>query len=142
MKHKILIVDDEENVLFIVKQALAGHCEVLTAPDGESGLEILKRETPALVFLDISMPGMSGIKVLELIKAAGLGSVVWMLTGNEDIEVAAHTLKSGASGYLTKPFEIERIRAVVLSTLTDLEKTKKEAKAEDKPWRVEKKQSK
>lgn len=138
MTHKILIVDDEENVLFIVKQAFIGHCEVLTAPSGEAGLEIIRKEKPSLVFLDISMPGMSGIRVLELIKDTGQAPIVWMLTGNEDLETAALTLKSGASGYLTKPFEIERMRAVVLNALADLEKTRNECKAEDKPWRVEK----
>lgn len=137
--HKILIVDDEENVLFLIKKAFVGHCEVLTAADGEAGLELIKKEKPSMVFLDISMPGMSGLRVLELIKDTGHSPVVWMLTGNEDLETAALTLKSGASGYLTKPFEIEQVRAVVLNTLMGLEKTRKESKADDKPWRVEKK---
>lgn len=139
MTHKILIVDDEESVLYVVKQAFAGHCEVLTAQDGEAGIEIIKKEKPSLVFLDIAMPGMSGIKVLELIKDLGLDTIVWMLTGNEDIETATCTLKGGARGYLTKPFDITRMRTVVFNTLLDLEKTKNEAMAEDKPWHVEKK---
>jgi len=140
MAHKILVVDDEENVLLIIKQAFVGHCEVLTATDGETGIEIIKKENPSMVFLDISMPGISGIKVLEIIKSLGLPTVVWMLTGNEDLETAAITLKGGASGYLTKPFDIARMRAVVLNTLLDLEKTKKESKAEDKPWHIKKDQ--
>lgn len=138
MAHKILIIDDEENVLLIVKQAFHGHCEVLTATSGEVGLELIKKEKPSLVFLDIAMPGISGIKVLQIMKDLGLSSVVWMLTGNEDLDTAALTLKSGASGYLTKPFTIERMRSVVYNALLDLEKTRNEAKAEDKPWRVEK----
>ncbi|MBI4351323.1 MAG: response regulator [Elusimicrobia bacterium] len=142
MAHKILIIDDEENVLLIVKQAFIGHCEVLTATDGEAGLEMIKKEKPSLVFLDIAMPGLSGIKVLEMIKGLGLNTIVWMLTGNEDLDTAALTLKGGASGYLTKPFDISRVRTVVYNTLLDLEKTRNESKAEDKPWRVEKKTSK
>lgn len=140
MAHKILIVDDEENVLLIIKQAFIGHCEVLTAADGETGIAIIKKEKPSMVFLDISMPGMSGIKVLETIKSLGLPTVVWMLTGDEDLETAAIALKGGASGYLTKPFDIARVRTVVLNALLDLEKTRNEAKAEDKPWHVKKNQ--
>jgi DNA-binding NtrC family response regulator len=138
MIHKMLIVDDDENILFIVKQAFAGHCEVLTAPDGESGLEMIKTEKPSLVFLDIAMPGISGIRVLEILKELGLAPVVWMLTGNEDLEVAELTLKRGAKGYLTKPFDIEKLRSVVFNALLDLEKNKQEVRAEDKPWRVKK----
>lgn len=138
MVHKILIVDDEENVLLVIKQAFVGHCEVLTATDGKTGLEMIKKEKPSMVFLDISMPGMSGIKVLEIIKSLGLPTVVWMLTGDEDLETAAITLRGGASGYLTKPFDIARMRTVVFNTLLDLEKTKNESKAEDKPWHIKK----
>lgn len=136
MANKILIVDDEENVLLIVKQAFAGHCEVLTARDGEAGLEILQAEKPFLVFLDITLPGMSGIGVLERIRALGLSPIVWMLTGDEDLETALVTLKGGASGYLTKPFDLERLRAVVFNAQLDLENKKTKPGAEDKPWHV------
>ncbi|MDO8803383.1 MAG: response regulator [Elusimicrobiota bacterium] len=138
MTHKILIIDDEESVLLIVKQAFAGHCEVLTAQGGEAGLEIIKKEKPSFVFLDIAMPGMSGISVLESIKELGSVPVVWMLTGSEDLDTAAFTLKGGASGYLTKPFDIDRLRSVVFNALLDLEKNKQEFLAEDKPWHVKK----
>ena len=138
MAHKILIVDDEENVLFVVKQALAAHCEVLTAQNGEAAIDIVKKEKPAFVFLDISMPGMSGIAVLERIRALGTMPVVWMLTGDEDLETAAFTLKGGASGYLTKPFDVDRLRSVVLNALSELENAAQHRTPEEKPWRVKK----
>jgi len=59
-EYKILVVDDEESVLIVVRQAFAGHCQVLTAQTGEAALELIKKEKPALVFLDIGMPGMHG----------------------------------------------------------------------------------
>ncbi|OGR78893.1 MAG: hypothetical protein A2X32_00340 [Elusimicrobia bacterium GWC2_64_44] len=136
--NKILIVDDEENVLLLVSQAFAGHCEVLTAPSGELAIEIIKRDKPVLVFLDISMPGMTGLQVLELIQELGLPPVVWMLTGDEDLEMAERTLKGGAKGYITKPFDVDRLRTVAFSALADLEKDKKGTSADDKPWRVKK----
>jgi DNA-binding NtrC family response regulator len=139
MKHKILIVDDEENILLVVKAAFVSTYEVLTANAGEAALEIIRREKPSFVFLDIKMPGMSGVKVLEQIKTTGANPVVWMLTGDEDMEMALATLQGGASGYITKPFDVERIRAVVLNALEDLEKGEKGRSDSDKPWHVGKK---
>lgn len=139
MKHKILIVDDEENILLVVKAAFVSNYNVFTATEGETALEIIRREKPSFVFLDIKMPGMSGIKVLEKIKETGAKPVVWMLTGDEDMEMALATLEGGASGYITKPFEVERLRAVVLNALEDLEKGEKGRSENDKPWHVEKK---
>lgn len=136
--NKILIVDDEESVLLLISQAFSGHCEVLTAPSGEQAMEIIKRDKPVLVFLDITMPGMTGLQVLELIQKMGLPPVVWMLTGDEDLEMAERTLEGGAKGYITKPFDVDRLRAVAFSALADLEKDKKGTCAEDKPWRVKK----
>ena len=133
MAHKILIVDDEVNVLFVVKQAFAGQVEVLTAQTGAAGLEIIQREKPSFVFLDIAMPGISGIKVLELIQGLDVSPVVWMLTGDEDLDTASQALAGGASGYLTKPFDLERLRGVVFNALLDLEKDRKETLNEDKP---------
>ena len=138
MKHKILIVDDEESVLIVVRQAFSSHCEVLTAPDGATGLELIKTEKPAFVFLDISMPGLSGLEVLEMIQNLGLPPVVWMLTGDEDLEMAERTLKGGAKGYIPKPFDVERLRAVVFNALLDLEKAKKPHDSNEKPWHVKK----
>jgi two-component system NtrC family response regulator len=138
MKHKILIVDDEENVLFVVKAALAQHYEVLTAREGISALELISKERPVFVFLDIKMPGMSGIEVLELIKDTGATPVVWMLTGDEDLSTALRTLETGASGYLTKPFDIQRLREIVLSAVEGAENKTRRGGPSEKPWHVKK----
>lgn len=138
MAHKILIVDDEANILFVIKQALSAHCEVLTAMNGPAAIELIKKEKPAFVFLDITMPGMSGVQALAVIRTLAPAPVVWMLTGDEDLEMAALTLRSGAKGYITKPFDLDRLRAVVLNALLDLEKDKDPQAASDKPWRVKK----
>jgi DNA-binding NtrC family response regulator len=141
MKHKILIVDDEENILFVVKAAFISKYDVFTATGGEAALEIIKRESPSFIFLDIKMPGLSGVQVLELIKETGVKPVIWMLTGDEDLDMALATLQGGASGYITKPFDIERLRGVVLAALEDLEKGEKGRKAKDKPWHIGKEES-
>ena len=99
MKHKILIVDDEENILFVVREAFVANYEVFTARNGELALEIIRREKPSFIFLDIKMPGMSGVEVLELIKNTGASPIVWMLTGDDSLDTAMQTLSGGASGY-------------------------------------------
>lgn len=137
MKHKILIVDDEENILFVTKTAFESHYEVFTAPDGSTALEIIKKERPVLVFLDIKMPGMSGMEVLEAIAELAFRPTVWMLTGDEDLDTAIKTLRTGAAGYVTKPFELNRLREIVLSTV-ESSKTSGE-KPSERPWRVKKK---
>ncbi len=136
MRHKILIVDDEENILLVVKEAFAGKYEVFTASEGAAAIEIVKRERPAFMFLDIKMPGMSGIEVLDLVKGTGVEPIVWMLTGEEDLKVAAATLENGAQGYITKPFDIDVIRKVVVNALEDLGKTKSQKASGEKPWHV------
>lgn len=138
MQHKILIVDDEENIRFVIKEALAAAYQVFTAAEGLAALEIIKKERPTLVFLDIKMPGPSGLEVLEMIKEAGLSPVIWMLTAEEDLEVAMKTLKMGAVGYLTKPFEVQKIRDIVMNTVEDNERKEQHDTRGDKPWRVKK----
>lgn len=139
MRHKILIVDDEENIRFVVKEALSRTYQVFTAAEGVSAVDIIKAERPTLVFLDVKMPGMSGLEVLQLIKETGLTPVIWMLTGDEDLELALKTLKMGATGYLTKPFEIKKIRDIALSVVTGSDEKAHHDTHGDKPWRVKKK---
>jgi DNA-binding NtrC family response regulator len=138
MPYKILIVDDEANIRFVIKEAFSQAYQVFTAAEGLAAMEIIKKERPILVFLDIKMPGLSGLDVLQLIKEAGLSPLVWMLTGEEDLEVALKTLKMGAAGYLTKPFEVQKIRDIVMNAVEDNEKKEQHDTRGDKPWRVQK----
>lgn len=138
MQHKILIVDDSDNIRFTVKSAFSADYAVLTAAEGLVGVELVKTERPDLVFLDINMPGISGIEALKLIKETGVPAVIWMLTGVEDLSIVMKTLTMGASGYITKPFEVENLRRVVLNAVADLEGEKKPS---DRPWTVKKKEA-
>ncbi len=142
MKHKILIIDDDESVLFVVKKIFEECCEVLTASGGEAGLEAIRRENPVFVFLDIKMPGMSGLEVLELLKDTVPAPLVWMLTGEEDMETAMRAMESGASGYITKPFHIDQLRHIVMSAIAARE-TKRHGGTppDDKPWHLAQKKT-
>ena len=141
MRHKILIVDDEENVRFVLKEAFLSTYQVFTASEGLSAVEIIKKERPTLVFLDMKMPGLSGLEVLQLVKETGLAPVIWILTGEEELDIALKTLKLGASGYLTKPFDIEKIRDIVTNAILGAEQKEHHDTQGDKPWRVIKKKS-
>jgi DNA-binding response OmpR family regulator len=140
MLNKILIVDDEENIRFVLKEAFTGEYAVFTASEGLSAVEIIKKESPFLVFLDIDMPGLDGVAVLKLIKETGQFPVVWMLTGIDKLDTVLQALNLGASGYITKPFEVEKIREIVLNAMIASD-SKQQDEPNDKPWRVKKKSS-
>lgn len=137
MAEKILIVDDEANVRFVLQKAFAAEYTVFTAPDGPGAIEIIKKESPALVLLDVNMPGPDGVAVLKLIKETGRSPVIWMLTGVEDLDTVLKTLNMGASGYITKPFEIIKVREIIAGALQGAPDKEKD-KPSDRPWRVKK----
>lgn len=137
-KKKILIVDDEPNILFVISQAFQDEYCVFTAAGGEKALEVLKDEKPDFVFLDIKMPGLSGMEVLTRIKTTGASPIVWMLTGDDELETAIETLREGAAGYLTKPFDLAQIRMVVSATFDTQNMKERHDSSGDKPWHVKK----
>ena len=141
MKHKILIVDDEKAIRNSIKTIFSKEFSVLTAEDGHTAIEIIKQERPMLIFLDITMPGLSGFEVLELIKTAKIQSIIWMLTGDDNINIALKTIQMGATGYLTKPFTVSEIRDIARNVKDTHEKKIKHDTSDDKPWRTESEQT-
>jgi hypothetical protein len=113
-QHKILIVDDEADIALILKLQLedAGY-KTVRARDGIEALERLDREKFDLILLDIKMPRMDGMQVLERLHAEVCQEAVVMMTahGNEDIAVEA--LKKGALDYIAKPFSTEDLEKKV-----------------------------
>lgn len=106
----ILIVDDERDMQFMLANILKekGY-EAITTEDGQSALKEVKKGTVNLVLLDIRLPGIDGMKVLEKIKDINKDLSVIMLTGYGDIRDSVRTMKLGAIDYLTKPFEAEEL---------------------------------
>ncbi len=101
---KILVVDDEKATLSMLSLLLEAYgYTVLTAENGESGLEIFRNERPSIVLTDIKMPGMGGIEILQKIKEDDHDAEVIMITGHGDIELAIKSLKFGAADFITKP---------------------------------------
>lgn len=109
---KVLIVDDEAGVRESVRMVLKGSYETAAVESGEAALEWLEAHTCDLVFLDILMPGLDGLEVLERIRARDRELGVVMLTATKTVKTAVTAMKLGAFDYITKPFDIDELRVV------------------------------
>lgn len=112
MKLKILIADDELAARFGMAKALAqgGH-QILEAADGGTALEAIRSQLPDLVFLDLNMPGLDGQGVLRELAEQGSACEIVIVTANDAIQSAIDCMKLGAADYITKPYEVEQLRA-------------------------------
>jgi two-component system nitrogen regulation response regulator GlnG len=111
---EILIVDDEESIRLVLKHGLEKRgYRVRTASDGESALEEALRRPYALVFMDIKMPGMSGLEVLEKLKEKRPQAMVVIITAQGSMANAISAMKKGAYDYIVKPFDLEQIYLMV-----------------------------
>lgn len=111
----ILVVDDEPKIVDIVRAYLARDgFRVVVAGDGDAALQAFRRERPALVVLDLMLPGMSGWDVCREIRRESEVPIV-MLTARDDVTDTVLGLELGADDYVTKPFEprelVARVRA-------------------------------
>ncbi len=118
MSEKILVVDDEQDIVKVLSKILelAGY-EVISAYNGTEAVQHVKENNPDLVLLDYMMPDITGLEVLQQIKAFSDEVYVIMVTGRGSEEVAASVMKAGASDYVIKPFVKDQILTVVKDTL-------------------------
>jgi DNA-binding response OmpR family regulator len=109
-----LIIDDEPNLRLVFRTTLesAGY-KVAEAPDGPTGLRQLRRFPADLVLLDLYMPGMGGMDVLEWLRDAGNPVPVVIITAHGSIPDAVSAVKLGAIDFLSKPVTPEALRSVV-----------------------------
>lgn len=113
----ILVVDDEEGIRTVVRQYLETEgYRVLTAPDGNVGVEAVTKHAPDLVVLDVMMPGRDGWSVCREIRTAGPTPVI-MLTARADEADKLLGLELGADDYLTKPFSVRELAARIRTVL-------------------------
>jgi len=117
---RILLVDDDTNFRAMIIDYLAGlrGYEVLPAVSGEDGLERLQGFQPDVVLLDLMMPGIGGMETLKRIKTLYPQLCVVMVTANEDLGIARQALALGAADYVTKPFDLDYLDALLNIHLT------------------------
>ena len=118
MARTILVVDDEPSIV----QTLAGILqdegfEVLTAPDGETALQVVEEESPDMVFLDISLPGMDGLEVLQQVKEQRPLLPVVMVSAFGNVENAVKATRLGAYDFIEKPPHADKIILTVRNAL-------------------------
>ncbi|MCK5050405.1 MAG: sigma-54-dependent Fis family transcriptional regulator [Candidatus Cloacimonetes bacterium] len=125
---KIVIVDDNKNMQIILQNLLADEgYEVISATNGKDGLKAIIEKSPDLVLLDIRLPEMNGIDVLQQITKFEKEILVIMITAYGDVETAVETMKLGAYDYITKPFVNEELKIVIRKAL-DTNELKQEVK--------------
>src|SRR3972149_10907161 len=124
-KPKILVVDDEPDILELVKLNLVREgYEVITASTGEQGLDLARTKLPALIVLDLMLPGMDGLEVCKRLRAdpKTQGIPILMLTAKGEEADVVSGLEVGADDYVTKPFSgkilVARIRNLLRRVVT------------------------
>ncbi|TYB31433.1 MAG: response regulator [Candidatus Mcinerneyibacterium aminivorans] len=114
MEKNILIIDDEKNIRMTLEKALAeDNYSIDMAINGEEALKKIKDKHYSVILLDLKLPGMDGIEVLEKINELDYETNIIIITGYGSIESAVKTMKLGAIDYLRKPFKPEKIRELV-----------------------------
>ena len=112
---RVLVVDDEE----IVRESLSGWLAkdgytLDTAPDGPTALDKLRRERWSILLVDLKMPGMDGLQVLEIVKRLQPDVAVVIMTAYATVETAVEAMKMGAYDYLVKPFDPEELSLMMV----------------------------
>ncbi len=115
---KILVVDDERSMREFLGIMLAKEgYSVTQCPDGETALRQVEEDILDLVIMDIRMPKMDGITVLERIKEIAPETIVIMITAFASTDTAVRAMKKGAYDYITKPFKIDEIKLIIHNAL-------------------------
>ncbi len=116
-KVKILIIDDDPKVSWILSEGLGDTYNILSAKDGLEGLQMVSKARPNLVLLDIKMPGMEGLEVLDKIKSMDRPTEVIMLSGHGETKNVVESIKRGASEFINKPFDVKEVELHIQSVL-------------------------
>lgn len=113
---KILVVDDEQAVCDSLRRSLSFNgYNVVLAEDGIQALEMIDKEQPALVILDVMMPRMDGLEVCRHLRSEGDDRPILILTARDNVSDRVGGLDAGADDYLAKPFALEELLARVRS---------------------------
>lgn len=131
MQTRILIVDDDQDILSALKKRLTwmGH-EVVTSEDGEQALKVVAEEQPDLMLLDIELPGLSGLDILKQlaekrssIPTQSIPEVI-VITAFGTIDRAVEAIRLGACDFLTKPFEPDHLSIVIEKAMAQMALTR------------------
>ncbi len=131
-KTKLLIIDDDPKVSWILRESLESHYDIVTASDGIEGIQIASKEKPLLILLDVKMPGMNGLDVLRKLKKSDLQADVIMLSGQGETDTVVEAVQLGAFYFINKPFDVREVdlqlqraleRRGLMKKIDDMERT-------------------
>ena len=132
--YKVVIIDDEPIIVEGLSKAVHWEkwdCQVAaTAENGQSGLEIIKRENPDILFSDIRMPGMDGLSMIAALKSEHPHMQIAILTGFRDFEYAREAIRLGVTRFLLKPSKMEELEEAVQVMVQNLSHRKENTEGE------------
>jgi two-component system nitrogen regulation response regulator GlnG len=118
MADRVLIVDDDDSVRWVLKKALEKEgLDAVLAKDAQEGFQVLKDGGISLVLMDIRMPGMSGLDALERLRQDGKDVAVIIMTAQATMQNAIEAMRRGAYDYITKPFDLDEVSILVRKAL-------------------------
>lgn len=129
---KLAVIDDDPKNLKLVKFILDGEgLEIHTASDPQAGMELIRRLHPEVVLLDLVMPGVQGMEMLERIVEFDPAIDVILITGHYSTESAVEAIQKGASDYLPKPFSAEKLQQRIRQLVADANRRQRGSKLEN-----------
>ena len=108
-KSKVLIIDDDPKVSWLLSEGIGSDFEFLSARDGIEGIQMVSTEKPDIILLDIKMPGMTGLEVLEKLNKAESRPEVIMVSGHTDTKFVVESMHLGAAEFVEKPFDVKEV---------------------------------
>ena len=116
-KVKILVIDDDPKVSWILSEGLSEKYEFVSACDGLEGLQMVTTEKPDMILLDIKMPGMSGLEVLEKLNKIDERPEVIMISGHGETNYVVDSIRLGAAEFINKPFDVQEVEIHIKGVL-------------------------
>lgn len=118
VRNSILVVDDQLGVCRLLYEAFSEDgFQVRTAASGQEAIEQVKETLPDLILMDMKMPGMNGLETLYEIRQISQDVAVVIMTAYGELEVVTEALKLGAKEYITKPFDLDKLKTLVRQVL-------------------------
>ena len=128
---KLLVIDDDPASLELVEASVAqSGLEILTAGDPNTGFELFLQNRPQVVLLDLVMPKVDGMQLLERIVAVDPAADVILMTGHYSTESAVEAIQKGAADYLTKPLDVEKLRRKIGELIADGQRRRRASELE------------
>lgn len=121
VKSRIMLIDDEKEMEVFLRDALQGEeYELVQFTTGREAVEYLQKNKVHLILLDVQLPDMNGIEILEKIRANDPVTKIVVVTAFATVEMAVQAMKMGADDFLCKPITLENVREVVLKQLKEV----------------------